>query len=322
MNEPGFKGFGDKPLRLAMLGMVEGNGHPYSWSAIFNGYNPEKMAGCPYAAIPEYLGKEPAEAFGLGDARITHIWTDDPADAPRVAEAARIPHVARAPEEVIGEVDAIVVATDIGSEHVARCRPFVEAGLPVFVDKPLVDNAADLAVFRRWIVEEGRPILSSSCMAYAKEFAPYRASTRDLGALRYVTVTTAKSWERYGIHALSAACPVLGPGFVSARNTGDARNNVVHFRHASGAELVTVASADMYGAFGCMLLCGTAGHRFVSFGDTFYAFKAQLAAFVQYLRTGARPFPFEQTEELMRMVIAGTVSRDAGGASIALAEIS
>ena len=24
-------------IRLAMLGMVEGNGHPYSWSIIFNG---------------------------------------------------------------------------------------------------------------------------------------------------------------------------------------------------------------------------------------------------------------------------------------------
>ena len=32
------------PIRIAMLGMVEGNGHPYSWSAIFNGYDPEKMA--------------------------------------------------------------------------------------------------------------------------------------------------------------------------------------------------------------------------------------------------------------------------------------
>ena len=44
-------------IRLAMLGMIEGNGHPYSWSAIINGYNPTEMAKCPYAAIPAYLGK-------------------------------------------------------------------------------------------------------------------------------------------------------------------------------------------------------------------------------------------------------------------------
>ena len=40
------------PIRLAMLGMVDGNGHPYSWSAIFNGYDRAAMAGCPFAGIP------------------------------------------------------------------------------------------------------------------------------------------------------------------------------------------------------------------------------------------------------------------------------
>ena len=52
----------NEPLRLAMLGMVPGNGHPYSWSAIFNGYDPQEMANCPYPAIPQYLGKEPKES--------------------------------------------------------------------------------------------------------------------------------------------------------------------------------------------------------------------------------------------------------------------
>lgn len=29
---------GDKPIRLGMLGMTEGNAHPFSWSAMINGY--------------------------------------------------------------------------------------------------------------------------------------------------------------------------------------------------------------------------------------------------------------------------------------------
>ena len=50
----------DKPeIRLAMLGMIEGNGHPYSWSAIVNGYNPEEMAKCPFPVIPQYLAEVP-----------------------------------------------------------------------------------------------------------------------------------------------------------------------------------------------------------------------------------------------------------------------
>jgi hypothetical protein len=310
-----------KQIRLAMLGMVDGNGHPYSWSAIFNGYDPEEMVKCPFAGIPAYLSKEPKETPRIPDAQVTHIWTDDPADARRVARASLIPHIVERPEQVIGQVDAIIVATDKGHEHVERCRPFVEAGLPIFVDKPLVDNEPDLKQFSHW-VSQGVPILSSSCMRYAKEFMPYRISTHELGALRYTSITTPKTWERYGIHALEGVYPILGPGFVSAQNTGAMDRSIVHFTHRSGVNLVAVAINDMYGAFGVLQLCGTAGHVEVPFCDTFYSFKTQLEAFVSYLRSGVRPFPFAETQELMQMVIAGIRSREEGGRQVLLSEIS
>lgn len=316
-----FSGLGGKNLRIAMLGMVEGNGHPYSWSAIFNGYDPDEMARCPYPTIPEYLGKQPKEARGIPGAKVTHIWTDNPEDAKRVARASLIPVVADRPEAVIGEVDAVIVATDIGREHVARCRPFVEAGLPTFIDKPLVDNAADLAVFRSWH-EQGCPFMSSSCMAYAREFVPYRESAHELGELRLAAITTMKSWQRYGIHALSAVYPIIGPGFLEARCSGGAGRAVVHYAHKRGIDVVAAAIDDMYGGFGKLMLCGTRGSAFAAFGDTYYAFRTQLLAFVQFLRTGVCPVPFEETEELMRMLIAATVSRERDGARVRLADIA
>lgn len=307
-------------IRLAMIGCTAGNGHPYSWSAIFNGYDRELMTReCPFAGIPAYLNKEPVETMTLPGAKVTHICCvgDGGFTAEHVARCARIPNVIAKPEDAIGQVDAVIVATDIGSEHVARCRPFVEAGLPVFVDKPMVDNAADLRVFRDWVAS-GKPLMSSSGMRYAKEFLPYRLSTRNLGDLRFVSITTPKSWERYGIHALEAIYPILGPGFVSVRNTGTVDRNVVHLKHKSGADAVVIANADMYGAFGCLQLGGTAGHAQAVFSDSFYAFKAQLAAFVDYLRTGVYPFPFAETVELMQLVIAGIRSRDEGGREVGI----
>ena len=307
-------------IRLAMLGMVDGNGHPYSWSAIFNGYDPEEMAKCPFAGIPAYLNKEPKETLQIPGARVTHIWTDDPSDAPKVARASMISNVVECPEDVIGQVDAVIVATDKGNEHVNRCRPFVEAGLPVFVDKPLADNEPDLKTFADWVAG-GAPIMSSSCMRYAKEFAPYRYSTHDLGELRLATITTPKSWERYGIHALEGIFPILGPGFVSARNTGSSDRNIVHLKHRRGVDVVVAATTDMYGGFGLLQLCGTAGHAQTALSDTFFAFKSQLEAFIRYLRTGARPFPFEETTELMKLVIAGIRSREQNGREILLEDI-
>jgi predicted dehydrogenase len=311
------------PIRLALLGCSAGNGHPYSWSAIFNGYDRDLMTReCPFVGISRYLNEQPAANSTIPGAKVTHICCsgDGGFTAEHVARCSLIPNVVDNPIDVIGQVDAVVIATDIGSEHVARARPFADAGLPLLVDKPLVDNVADLRTFVQW-VDEGKPIMSSSCMRYAKEFAPYRLSIDALGEPRFACITTPKSWERYGIHALEGIYPILGPGFVSARNTGSADRNVVHLKHRSAADAIVVATSDMHGGFGCLQLCGTAGHAQVAFGDTFYAFKTQLEAFVDFLRTGVRPFPFAETAELMRLVIAGIRSRDEGGREVRLDEV-
>ena len=49
--------------------------------------------------------------------------------------------------------------------------------------------------------------------------------------------------------------------------------------------------------------------------------KAQLATFIDYLRTGKRPFPFEETIELMQLVIGGTISREQGAREVYLDEL-
>jgi hypothetical protein len=308
-------------LRLAVLGMVDGNGHPYSWSAILNGFDAEEMKSCPYPVIPQYLGRQPAELLGIAGARVTHIWTDRPEDAKHVAKAALIPNIVNYPEDVIGQVDAVIIPTDIGAEHVQRCRPFIEAGLPIFIDKPLVDSEADLQQFSRWAASGAR-ILSTSSMRYCKEFMPYRTSTHNLGAIRFATVTTPKSWERYGIHALESIYPILGPGFISVRNTGTVERNIVHLKHSCGADVIIAAITDMYGAFCTLQLCGTVDHATAMIQDTFYAFKSQLAAFIEFVRSGELPFPFSETQELMKLIIAGIRSREEGGREVFLEEIS
>ena len=297
-------------IRLGMIGMTEGNGHPYSWSAIFNGYDKAKMtAECPFAGIPEYLNKEPEETLRITGAEVTHIYCDDRKDAEHVAECSLIANVVAAPEDMIGHIDAVIIGTDIGSQHVERARPFVEDGLPIFIDKPLCDNLKDLATFRKWIKVDKHPILSSSAMRYQKELLPYRISTHDLGELRLITAPMAKKWETYGIHALEAIYPIVGPGFISIQNTGTKDRNIVHMTHKDGIDIVIGCINGMaYG--GAVCLNGTLGSAAVKGNDTFYAFKSQLQAFIDYLRSGTPPFPFEETEELMKLVIGGIESRN------------
>ena len=310
----------DRPLRLAMLGMIPGNGHPYSWSAILNGFDEAAMAVCPYPVIPRYLGARRDE-LGALPARVTHVWTDDPAEAPAVAAAALIPHVVARPEDVIGEVDAVLIATDDGDDQVHRAAPFIAAGLPVFVDKPLATNEADLTTFARWH-RNGAALMSSSGLRYDPAVARLREGLAALGELRWASGLSIKTWERYGIHLLEPLLAILGPGLQSvALAPGTAQTEVATLTHARGAVLSVAMVHDGTPGFGQLTIVGTSGVAHEQLTDTFTAFRDQLDAFVTYVRTGVSPLPFTETLELMATLIAGRSSRAAGGMPVPVAPL-
>lgn len=307
-------------FRLAMLGMIPGNGHPYSWSAIINGYDRDAMAKCPYPGIIDYLGRQPFETVRIPGARVTHLWTDNPEEASCVAAASLIDHIVEKPEDVIGHVDAVIISTDDGDDHVRRVAPFIAAGLPVFVDKPMATNLPDLKQFVQW-QRAGKIILSSSGMRYATELQLNDEQRRALGELRWITSFTCKSWERYGIHALEAVYPLLGPGFETVQTTHRDGSDIVQLTHRCGTAVTLAAIYDAVGSIGAVHVYGTAGQLPLLCRDYYHAFRAQLLSFVTMLQTGKPPFPFVETVELMAIIIAGRRSRDQGGTKVWLADL-
>ena len=241
-------------------------------------------------------------------------------EAPPIAEADFIDHVVDRPEDVIGEVDAVIISTDDGSDHVRRARPFVEAGLPVFVDKPLADNLEDLA----WFVaarERGARILSSSALRYAPEVLDLRERRSELGELRWVSSFTAKTWERYGIHALEAAYGITGPGLPLGADGGLEGGDVVTLGHEAGCRSLCRRSTTPMGPSGSSRPVERPGTKSLHFTRTYAAFRAQLVAFIDALQSGEDPFPFEQTIEQMLVIIAGRESRAQGGRRVEIAAL-
>ena len=70
-----------------------------------------------------------------------------------------------------------------------------------------------------------------------------------------------------------------------------------------------------------MHLYGTKGQLALTMKDTYTAFLDQLLAFIELLRTGARPLPFADTVELMAVIIAGRRSREQNGQPILIKDI-
>src|SRR5262245_55146653 len=111
-----------------------GNGHPYSWAAIFNGYEPKAMASCPFSVIPEYLSRQRFPESAIQGAAVTHVWAQQRESAEHVAAAARVPRVVSDYRDMIGEVDGVLLARDDAERHYEMAAPFLDTGLPVYID--------------------------------------------------------------------------------------------------------------------------------------------------------------------------------------------
>ena len=131
-------------LKVGLIGLSEGNGHPYSWSAIINGdYNEKEMIDCGYAGIPLYLAAN-CDTLGIEGAKVTHVWTQDRNISEHIAKASLIDNVVDKMEDMIGQVDAVLLARDDPENHVAMAKPFLDANVPLFIDKPLAITTEDM----------------------------------------------------------------------------------------------------------------------------------------------------------------------------------
>ena len=84
---------------------------------------------------------------------------------------------------------------------------------------------------------------------------------------------------------------------------------VKYLTHKSGCNVDIPQGVGMAGAG--ILMIGTRGTTYAQCRDSYYAFKKQLDLFVRWLRTGEEPVDFADTVEMMKIVIAGLVTRAA-----------
>lgn len=149
--------------------------------------------------------------------KATHIWGETKAFAQSAAAKSDIPTIVDNPEEMIGQVDCVMIDHRDGVFHVPAAIPFVQAGLPVFVDKPLSTRLRDAKKLMKLRRERGVPVTSMSAV-------PWQASTdtliRDmkklapLGALQLVGAGDYKSKYGgigfYGIHLVETMIRIVG----------------------------------------------------------------------------------------------------------------
>jgi len=93
--------------------------------------------------------------------RVVAVMGEDEAASRAVADACGV-SVVSSPKEMLGAVDAVMVTSRNGGLHLRYARPFLEAGIPAFVDKPIANDFAEAAEIARLARASGAPLMGGS----------------------------------------------------------------------------------------------------------------------------------------------------------------
>jgi predicted dehydrogenase len=276
----------------------------------------------------EAVVRNPACNFGVlpfGDTQITHYYEADPEVAGRFAEAFPGVQVARSPEALAAEVDAVWLgdASGTGDDHFDLIAPALVRGLPTFCDKPIGGSVQGTRKILEFARKHEAPLMSASIFRYewgVEEVRRLRAAG-ELGEVEYVIASMAggyspEGWFVYGQHPCWSIVTLLGAGVdaVSLYARGPSAHGLTVYPDRAPAEIW----------YGRPDLAGHYNETSVHFQKGLYRYSPAIEgnfwlghhyemlgmarAFREMVRTRAEPVPHREILEVTAMIHAGAKS--------------
>jgi predicted dehydrogenase len=220
------------------------------------------------------------------------------------------------PEDMIGKVDGMLIESQEGGAHWQRARPFLEAGIPCYIDKPFTCSSADARKLVDLAERKKVGLFSSSSLRYAPELVEFLASPKHgkiVGVLAYGPAPlNDKEPERnpglyhYGIHAVEVLYTAMGPGCERVTCTHDKGVDVVTGQWKDGRVAAVRGIRAGKSAYGLTAFTEQ-GVTNVTIGTT-YIYRELLKKIVEFFQTGKPPLDVAVTVEIMGFIEAALKS--------------
>lgn len=304
-------------IKIGIIGMSAGNAHPYSWSSIINAkFDADEISRVGYPAVSAYLQAN-IDTLGITAAKVTHVWTQDKETSASIARSSGIDNVSGKLEDMIGEVDAVMLSRDDPENHVAMAKPFIDAAIPIFIDKPLAGNSTELAYFSSEVAK-GKFIMSCSSQRYSNECRTAKQELANFGKIELITAVGKKDWIKYGVHLLEGIFALADdPQPVSVKHIGEDSKDIVHIHFENGLQAVVHIFMDIAPTFQISVF-GQKGWRLIEIKNSYAQFRDTIIEFVRSVEEGKPRLSFDKTENIIRTLIAAKESLEQGGKTIKL----
>lgn len=225
-------------------------------------------------------------------------------------------------DELLGKVDCVLLETNDGRRHLEQALQVFRAGKPVFIDKPLGANLAQVVAIFRAAEHYQVPMFSSSSLRFTSGAQAIRGGSagRVLGCSAYSPCSFEKThvdlfW--YGIHGVEILYTCMGTGCetVSHTSTEDFEFALGHWSEGRLGTFRGVKTGKRgYG--------GTAfGEEAIQEAGPYEGYQPLVAQIATFFRTEQPPVSAEETVELYAFMQAASVSKERDGKPVELAEV-
>jgi len=223
---------------------------------------------------------------------------------------------------LLAEVDYVLLETNDGNPRLKQATEVIEAGKPVFIDKPVAASLEDVQKIYNLAERRQVPVFSTSSLRYMSTIqdAINGKIGKILGADTYSPATLEPHhpdlfW--YGIHGVESLIALMGVGCKEVSRV-----------HTEGTDIVVGTWTD--GRIGTFRGTRTGKHTYggTAYGEKgdltlgpYNGYDALLSKIVDFFDTGKSPVDANETLEIYRFMTAADLSKSRDGAKVALAEL-
>ena len=225
-------------------------------------------------------------------------------------------------EDLCTKVDGILLESVDGRPHLRQARPVIAAKKPLFIDKPMAGNLADVLEIFRLAKENNVPCWSSSSLRYAPAIVEMK-ETDTVGQVLGCDVFSPCSLEEhhpdlywYGVHGVEMLFTVMGPGCETVRRvqTKDCEFVVGIWKGGRVGTYRGIRTGKS--EYGVTIL----GTKAIVQSDKYGGYEPLVDEIIKFFKTGKVPVPQEETIEIFAFMSAADESKAKGGADVSIAE--
>ena len=207
------------------------------------------------------IGAENSHTIGFGKMfnidkkfpgfEVKYVWGETEEFAIRAMKEGNIPNMVSDPVDMLGKIDALIVDHRHAKYHLEAATPFVEAGIPTFIDKPFCYRVSEGKEFLAMARKAGTPVTSFSSILQSDATFDIKKQLESLGEFNHIVSMGPADIESkyggiffYGVHIVEPLLFLFGENISKVRISSNEKNATANLAYDDG-KLATLIFKNM-----------------------------------------------------------------------------